>query len=64
MKFPFAETVYLVTFTEEIVNGKLHVLCSSTGGIKEKIILTPEPFNVLRSNFAPVPKMSGKTFLI
>ena len=26
--FPFQETADLVTFTEEILNGKLHILCS------------------------------------
>ena len=30
------ETADLVTFTEEILNGKLHFLCSDTSKIKKK----------------------------
>ena len=33
------KTADLVTFTKEILNGKLHFLCSTKGVIKEKTII-------------------------
>ena len=38
IKFP-QETAYLVTFTDETVNGKLHVLCS-VGSVEYQVIWT------------------------
>ena len=38
LKFRKKESADLVTFTEEILNGKLHVLCSAAEGFRYVII--------------------------
>ena len=41
-QFP-QETEYLVTFTEEILNGKLHFLCSAFGVTEQKRSVIDSP---------------------
>ena len=37
MKFSIKETADLVTFTEEVLNGKLHCLCSASVNSSEGV---------------------------
>ena len=46
------ETADLVTFTEEIPNGKLHFLCSALSRKKSFILLEQPLAGVVRSTFS------------
>ena len=51
MRANLQETAYLVTFAEEILNGKLHFLCSVNQNLQIDFFMTASLFSLVSDFF-------------